>query len=104
MRMQYVPKMRSALWTSTSALTACCIAWWACCTVALPSLKLSIGPGCAQDCMVGLLFAFMPVLAGSRGGGGDQLEVLRLLVKCAPRAGTSRIATLLAYGLSCWEC
>ena len=33
--------------------------------------------------MVGLLFAFMPVLAGSRGGGGDQLEVLRLLVKCA---------------------
>lgn len=36
--------------------------------------------------MVGLLFAFMPVLAGSRGGSGDQLEVLWLLVKCAALA------------------
>ena len=51
--------------------------------VAQRSVKLRIGHAGAQDCMVGLLFAFMPVLAGSRGGGGDQLEVLRLLVKCA---------------------
>lgn len=33
--------------------------------------------------MVGLLFAFMPVLAGSRGGTSDQMDVVRLLVRCA---------------------
>ena len=32
---------------------------------------------------MGLLFAFMPVLAGSRGGTSDQMDVVRLLVRCA---------------------
>ena len=48
-----------------------------------PGGSLSAGRACAQDCMVGLLFAFMPVLAGSRGGTSDQMDVVRLLVRCA---------------------
>lgn len=36
-----------------------------------------------QDCMVGLLFAFMPVLSNNRSGGEvDHLDVLRLLFRC----------------------
>ncbi len=35
--------------------------------------------------MVGLLFAFMPVLAGSRGEDGDRLDVVRTLVRCGCR-------------------
>ncbi len=35
-----------------------------------------------QDCMVGLLFAFMPVLANNRSGGEvDHFDVLRLLFR-----------------------
>ncbi len=35
-----------------------------------------------QDCMVGLLFAFMPVLANNRSGGNvDHFDVVRLLFR-----------------------
>ena len=35
-----------------------------------------------QDCMVGLLFAFMPVLANNRSGGSvDHFDVVRLLFR-----------------------
>lgn len=38
-----------------------------------------------QDCMVGLLFAFMPVLANNRSGGDvDHFDVLRLLFRSVP--------------------
>ena len=37
-----------------------------------------------QDCMVGLLFAFMPVLANNRSGGNvDHFDVMRLLFRCS---------------------
>ncbi len=40
--------------------------------------------------MVGLLFAFMPVLAGSRGEDGDRLDVVRTLVRCGAAAAPAR--------------
>lgn len=47
--------------------------------------QITIGTLILQDCLVGLLFAFMPVLAqqkgGSRKGAVDNLVVIRLLVK-----------------------
>ena len=36
-----------------------------------------------QDCMVGLLFAFMPVLSHQPGQELDRADVFRLLIKCA---------------------
>ena len=35
-----------------------------------------------QDCMVGLLFAFMPVLAHKPGSGDSSYLITRLLLKC----------------------
>ena len=47
--------------------------------------QITIGTLILQDCLVGLLFAFMPVLAqqkgGARKGAVDNLVVIRLLVK-----------------------
>lgn len=44
--------------------------------------QITIGTLILQDCMVGLLFAFMPVLANHRSEDpGDSFEVLRLLTK-----------------------
>lgn len=35
-----------------------------------------------QDCMVGLLFAFMPVLAGNTGGDASSpLEIMQLVFR-----------------------
>ncbi len=40
---------------------------------------------CLQDCMVGLLFAFMPVLASNSSAGekSDHLDVAMVVVRCA---------------------
>lgn len=44
--------------------------------------QITIGTLILQDCMVGLLFAFMPVLANNRSADpGDSFEVLRLLTR-----------------------
>ena len=47
-----------------------------------PHGQITIGTLILQDCMVGLLFAFMPVLANKRTEeAADSLEVLRLLTR-----------------------
>ena len=47
---------------------------------------LSAGAMQSQDCMVGLLFAFMPILANNRGGGEtNHLDVVQLLFRCPPK-------------------
>ena len=47
-----------------------------------PHGQITIGTLILQDCMVGLLFAFMPVLANNQAGeGADSLEVLKLLLR-----------------------
>lgn len=43
--------------------------------------QITIGTLILQDCMVGLLFAFMPVLANNRSEGGDSFEIIRLLTR-----------------------
>lgn len=44
--------------------------------------QITIGTLILQDCMVGLLFAFMPVLANQRSEeAGDAFEVLRLFAR-----------------------
>ena len=45
--------------------------------------QITIGTLILQDCLVGLLFAFMPVLAHNANskGGVDNMMVLRLLLK-----------------------
>ena len=45
--------------------------------------QITIGTLILQDCLVGLLFAFMPVLAhnSSKKGAVDNMVVLRLLLK-----------------------
>ena len=49
-----------------------------------PHGQITIGTLILQDCMVGLLFAFMPVLASNRSEeGGDALEAFRLLARSA---------------------
>ena len=42
---------------------------------------LSLGGCMPQDCMVGLLFAFMPVLANKPSEGMDNFEVARLVLR-----------------------
>jgi hypothetical protein len=48
----------------------------------LPHGQITIGTLILQDCVVGLLFAFMPVLKHAPGQDLDRAAVLRLLVKC----------------------
>ena len=49
---------------------------------ALVMVTHKFGDDGMQDCMVGLLFAFMPVLANNRSGGEvDHFDVLRLLFR-----------------------
>lgn len=44
--------------------------------------QITIGTLILQDCMVGLLFAFMPVLANNRSADpGDSFEVIRLITR-----------------------
>ena len=45
--------------------------------------QITIGTLILQDCMVGLLFAFMPVLSHAPGQDVDPSQLLRLLIKCA---------------------
>ncbi len=47
-----------------------------------PHGQITIGTLILQDCVVGLLFAFMPVLKHAPGQDLDQAAVFRLLVKC----------------------
>ena len=49
-------------------------------SIALPLTPDRFMP-CMQDCMVGLLFAFMPVLASKPSDGMDNFEVIRLVTR-----------------------
>ena len=60
----------------------------------LPHGQITIGTLILQDCVVGLLFAFMPVLKHAPGQDLDQAAVLRLLVKCGPGTQTSHLSPL----------
>lgn len=53
--------------------------------------QITIGTLILQDCLVGLLFAFMPVLAhnASKKGPVDNMMVVRLLVRSVHLAVTS---------------
>lgn len=46
-----------------------------------PHGQITIGTLILQDCMVGLLFAFMPVLSSKPDDGMDNLEVARLILR-----------------------
>ena len=51
--------------------------WGTCVGECISEMRVAL-----QDCMVGLLFAFMPVLANNRTGGNvDHFDVVRLLFR-----------------------
>ncbi|CAL8461875.1 g1406 [Coccomyxa elongata] len=61
-----------------------------------PHGQITIGTLILQDCMVGLLFAFMPVLANNRSGGEvDHFDVLRLLFRVTLSLGSGILVAVL---------
>ncbi|KAK9821251.1 hypothetical protein WJX74_001923 [Apatococcus lobatus] len=64
-----------------------------------PHGQITIGTLILQDCMVGLLFAFMPVLASnsSAGGGSDHLDVAMVVMRVTLSLGSVvLLSTLVA--------
>ncbi|CAK0783762.1 hypothetical protein CVIRNUC_006962 [Coccomyxa viridis] len=63
---------------------------------ASPHGQITIGTLILQDCMVGLLFAFMPVLANNRSGGDvDHFDVVRLLFRVAVSLGSGLVVAVI---------